>query len=72
MSCLLSENLPIGILQVSGRTSCNGGMRGVEVLVREFDLGVNDLTLDRGELAQAPLAPAAMIGPFDPGDDREA
>jgi hypothetical protein len=47
-------------------------MRGVEVLVRECDLGVNDLKLDRGELAQAPLAPAAMIGPFDPGDDREA
>ena len=46
--------------------------RGVEVLGRECDLGVNGLKLNRGELAEAPSAPAAVVGPFDPGDDREA
>src|SRR3990170_2876861 len=30
------------------------------------------LELDRGELAEAALATAAMVGPFDPGHDRKS
>lgn len=45
--------------------------RRVEGLGRGCDLGVDGLKLDRGELSEAPLAPAAVVGPFDPGDDRE-
>ena len=30
------------------------------------------LELDWGESAEAVLSPAAVVGPFDPGDDRQA
>ncbi len=33
---------------------------------------MDGLKLDRGEFAEASLAPAVVVGPFDPGDDREA
>ena len=33
---------------------------------------VEHLKLDRGELAEGALAATAVVGPFDPGDDREA
>ena len=38
-------------------------------LGRECELGVDGLKLDRGGFAEAPLAPAAVVGPFDPGHD---
>ena len=33
---------------------------------------VQCLELDRGESAEAVLSPSAVVGAFDPGDDREA
>jgi hypothetical protein len=33
---------------------------------------VDHLVLGRGELSQASLASATVVGPFDPGDDRQA
>src|SRR3972149_9235484 len=33
---------------------------------------VDCLELDRGELTEGPLAAPAMVGPFDPGQDRKA
>ena len=33
---------------------------------------VHCLELDRGELAKGPLTAPAVVGPFDPDDDRES
>ena len=46
--------------------------RGVEWSGRECGLVVDGLKLDRGELAEAALATSAVVGPFDPGHDRQA
>jgi hypothetical protein len=32
---------------------------------------VDDLKLDRGQLAEYSVTTTAVVGPFDPGDDRK-
>src|SRR5690242_11834930 len=55
-------NLGLPRLQLTRRVGWSGRVSGeVECLV-----------LDRGESAETTLPPAAVVGPFDPGDDRQA
>ena len=62
----VSEIDPPGLPRVQLTT------RGVWSSGRGCDLLVEHLKLDGGELAEGALAASAVIGAFDPGDDRQA
>src|SRR5450830_1870177 len=61
-SCFGAVGTAVGLVDTSGEWfSCRVCGRVVDHLV-----------LDRGELAEGALASAAVVGPFDPGHDRQA
>lgn len=61
----------LSCLPMSGTAPSLGDSRGLWLLGREWS-GVQDLIFDGCESSERALTAPTVIGPFDPGDDRDA